>query len=59
LEKRGDKSQAIVLKGGVLFSKKGVNVPSLELRSSILNEKDKSDMKFASEAGADYIALSF
>lgn len=59
LEKRGDKFKAIVLKGGVLFSKKGVNVPSLELRSSILNEKDKSDMKFASEAGADYIALSF
>jgi len=58
-EKRGDKFKAIVLKGGILFAKKGVNVPSLELRSSILNEKDKSDMKFASEAGADYIALSF
>lgn len=59
LEKRGDKFKAIVLKGGVLFAKKGVNVPSLELRSSILNEKDRSDMKFAAEAGADYIALSF
>lgn len=59
IKKNGDKFKAVVLKGGILFSKKGINVPSLELRSSILNEKDKSDMKFAAEAGADYIALSF
>jgi len=51
--------KAIVLKGGVLFSKKGVNVPSLEIKSSILNAKDKADIEFAVKAGADYIALSF
>ena len=51
--------KAVVLKGGLLFSKKGVNVPSLEIKSSILNAKDKSDMEFAVKAGADYIALSF
>jgi len=50
---------ATVLKGGILFPKKGVNVPSLEITSSILNEKDKQDMQFAVKAGADFIALSF
>jgi len=51
--------KAVVLKGGILFSKKGVNVPSLEISSGILNAKDKSDIEFAVKAGADYIALSF
>jgi len=51
--------KAIVLKGGILFSKKGVNVPSLEISSGILNAKDKADIEFAVKAGADYIALSF
>jgi pyruvate kinase len=51
--------KAEVLKGGILFSKKGVNVPSLEISSTILNAKDKSDIEFAVKAGADYIALSF
>lgn len=51
--------KAIVLKGGILFSKKGVNVPSLEITSGILNAKDKADIEFAVKAGADYIALSF
>lgn len=51
--------KAVVVKGGILFSKKGVNVPSLEISSTILNAKDKSDIEFAIKAGADYIALSF
>lgn len=57
--KRAGIFKAIVLKGGILFSKKGVNVPSLEISSSILNAKDKADIEFAIKAGADYIALSF
>jgi len=51
--------KAIVLKGGILYPKKGVNVPSLEITSGILNAKDKSDIEFAIKAGVDYIALSF
>ena len=57
--KRAGIFKAIVIKGGILFSKKGVNVPSLEISSSILNAKDKADMEFAVKAGADYVALSF
>jgi len=51
--------KAIVLRGGILFSKKGVNVPSLEINSSILSAKDKADIEFSVKAGVDYIALSF
>jgi pyruvate kinase len=57
--KRAGIFKAIVLKGGILFSKKGVNVPSLEITSSILNAKDKADIQFAVKADVDYIALSF
>ena len=57
--KYGGIFKAIVEKGGVLFSKKGVNVPSLDITSSILSAKDKSDIEFSIKAGANYIALSF
>jgi pyruvate kinase len=57
--KRAGIFKAVVLKGGTLFSKKGVNVPSLEISSGILNAKDKADMEFAVKAGVDYVALSF
>jgi pyruvate kinase len=59
LSKHGDLFKAKVIKGGQLFSKKGINVPELDIKSSILNDKDRADIKFAVSAGADYIALSF
>ena len=59
ISKYGGIFKATVLKGGILFSKKGVNVPSLEITSSILNAKDKADIEFSVRAGVDYIALSF
>ena len=57
--KRAGIFKAVVLRGGILFSKKGVNVPNLEISSSIINAKDKADIEFAVKAGADYVALSF
>ena len=51
--------KAVVIRGGILFSKKGVNVPSLEISSSILNAKDKADIEFSVKEGVDFIALSF
>lgn len=57
--KYGGIFKAVVIRGGVLFSKKGVNVPSLEINSSILSAKDKADIDFSVRAGVDFIALSF
>jgi len=59
IAKRAGIFKAVVVKGGILYPKKGVNVPSLEMNTSILNAKDKADIEFAVKAGADYIALSF
>jgi len=59
ISKYGGIFKAVVTRGGVLFSKKGVNVPELDNTSSILNAKDKADIEFAVEAKADYVALSF
>jgi len=59
ISKYGGIFKAVVIKGGILFSKKGVNVPELDNSSSILNAKDRADIAFAVKAKADYIALSF
>ena len=48
-----------VVRGGILFSHKGINVPRTNLRMGGLTEKDIKDVKFALKHGVDYIALSF
>jgi len=45
--------------GGVISDKKGVNVPDAEIPIPALTEKDRRDLAFAVEHGADWIALSF
>ncbi len=45
--------------GGVISDRKGVNVPDAEVPIPALTEKDRRDLAFATENGADWIALSF
>ncbi len=45
--------------GGVISDRKGVNVPDAEIPIPALTEKDRRDLAFATEQGADWIALSF
>src|SRR5215468_134954 len=47
------------LVGGVLSDRKGVNVPNAVLPLSAVTEKDRADLAFALENGADWIAFSF
>jgi len=47
------------LVGGTLSDRKGVNVPNAELPLSAITEKDRADLSFALEQGADWIAFSF
>jgi pyruvate kinase len=47
------------LVGGALSDHKGVNVPGVVLPISAVTEKDRADLSFALEQGADWIALSF
>ncbi len=57
--KYGGIFKAVVTRGGILYPKKGVNVPDLDNNSSILNAKDRADIEFAVKAKANYIAISF
>ncbi len=45
--------------GGVISNRKGVNVPDAVVPIPALTEKDRRDLAFAVENGADWIALSF
>jgi pyruvate kinase len=47
------------LVGGTLSDRKGVNVPNAVLPLSAITEKDRADLAFALDRGADWIAFSF
>jgi pyruvate kinase len=47
------------LVGGPLSDRKGVNVPNAVLPLSAVTEKDRADLAFALEQGADWVAFSF
>jgi pyruvate kinase len=50
---------ARVVVGGLLKSRKGVNLPGLKLSISSMSEKDYDDLQFGIEQGVDLVALSF
>lgn len=54
-----DRVKAIVVQGGPLKSKKGVNLPNTKVSLPALTEKDIRDALFAIKANVDWIALSF
>lgn len=51
--------EARVLDGGLLMSRKGVNLPDTKVSLPSLTEKDKQDVKFILDHKVDWIALSF
>ena len=57
--KRPDALETEVVVGGPLSDRKGVNVPDVVLPIPALTAKDREDMEFAIQHGANYIGLSF
>ena len=51
--------RAKVTNGGKISDKKGANLPDTKTKVPALTEKDKLDLAFAIENGANWIALSF
>ena len=54
-----DYADTVVLSGGRLSDSKGVNVPNVILPLSPLTAKDRRDLQFGLDLGADWVALSF
>ncbi len=48
-----------VVVGGLLKSRKGINIPGADVSAPSLTEKDLDDLNFALDVGAEYISLSF
>lgn len=55
----GNTVHCTVITGGILKSRKGVNLPTLNLRLPSLTDKDKQDLDFGVKQGVDLISLSF
>ncbi len=54
-----DHALTVVRVGGRIADHKGVNLPRVLLPISAFTEKDRADLAFALEIGADWIGLSF
>ena len=54
-----DKIDTIIIFGGTLSNRKGVNLPNTLLPIPALTEKDRADLEAAASIGVDWIALSF
>jgi pyruvate kinase len=55
----GTDARAVVVHGGVLKQRKGMNLPGVMVSSPALTDKDRDDALFALKAGVDFLALSF
>lgn len=54
-----DLVKATVVSGGVLSSKKGVNLPNTKVSLPCLTEKDLEDLDFAMKNNVEWVGLSF
>jgi pyruvate kinase len=59
LDVDGVRARCRVVRGGVLNSRKGINLPTVVVKAPSLTPKDLRDLDFALELEAEYIGLSF
>ncbi len=58
IEKNGDVKVVVTL-GGILSSKKGINLPDTKISLPAITDKDQVDLAFIIEQKLDWVALSF
>jgi len=58
-EVHDDKLICVCEVGGMIRTRKGLNLPDSDLAMSALTDKDREDVAWAIENGLDYVALSF
>ncbi|MGD1839297.1 MAG: pyruvate kinase [Thermonemataceae bacterium] len=59
VNKNAIKIETEVVYGGIIRTRKGINLPNTEVSSPSLTEKDTSDLLFGLEHDVEWIALSF
>ncbi len=59
IERLGEDLNCRIIAGGLLKSKKGINVPGVELDMDFLSQDDINDIRYACEKDGDFLALSF
>jgi pyruvate kinase len=59
IKKEASALRCRVIRGGVLKSHKGINLPGTRLSLPSLSDKDKEDIIFGIKQGVDFVALSF
>jgi pyruvate kinase len=52
-------AETVVVTGGVVSDRKGVNVPSVLLPIAAMTAKDRADLEFGLTLGIDWVAVSF
>ena len=56
---QGTEIECLIVHGGILKDRKGMNLPGVAVSAPALTDKDRADAVFALGIGADYLALSF
>src|SRR4030042_847177 len=51
--------KTVVVEGGILKERKGINIPDVDLSFDEITDKDKKSIEFGIKHSVDYIALSF
>ena len=55
----GGSARFEVVRGGMLSSRKGINLPGVDLDTPAVTAKDRRDLAFAYDMEAEYVGLSF
>ena len=59
IENDGVAARCLVVSGGVISDRKGINLPGVKVSTPSLSKKDVADAHFGVEQGVDFLALSF
>ncbi len=57
--KAPDHIECEVVTGGLISSRKGINLPGVKVSSPTITAKDREDLQWGIAVGVDYVALSF
>jgi len=59
VEVDGEEVVAEIISGGKLQSRKGVNIPGVDLDIELITERDEKELQLAADKRADFVAASF